>query len=184
MTLSPYVIELLSKQCARPIHIPSDCEYLSLDIQSKLGIRIGATTLKRLLGFVADERQPHASTLDAIARYLGYTDWQQLALEDEKGNSGFEVTDEEIRSADLVIGINVEIKYSPGRTVVFGHLGDSQFKVLDSQNSKLQAGDLASIQNFILHHPLFISSVIRDGKDLGQFTAGRVSGLSSIRVYK
>ncbi len=184
MTLSPYIRELLSKRCAHPIHNPSDCEFLSLDIQSKTGIRIGATTLKRLLGFVSDERQPHASTLDLIANYLGYTDWQQLDLEDKKGNSGFDTLDEEIRSADLQVGNQVDIQYSPERIVVFKYLGDSRFQVVNSLNSKLRMGDYVCIQNFILHHPLFISSVIRDGIDLGQFTAGRISGLSSIRVYK
>ena len=184
MTLSPYIRELLSKRCAHSIHNPSDCEFLSLDIQSKTGIRIGATTLKRLLGFVTDERQPHASTLDLIANYLGYADWQQLALEDMKGNSGFDTTDEEIRSADLEVGNKVEIQYSPERIVILEYLGDSRFQVINSQNSKLREGDLITIQNFILHHPLFISSVIREGHDLGQFTAGRISGLSSLKVLK
>ena len=184
MTLSPYIRELLSKRCAHAIHNPSDCEFLSLDIQSKTGIRIGATTLKRLLGFVSDERQPHASTLDLIANYLGYTSWQQLALEDMKGNSGFDTSDEEIRSANLEIGNKVEIQYSPGRIVVLEYLGDSRFQVINSQNSKLRIGDFVYIQNFILQHPLFISSVIREGHDLGQFTAGRISGLSSLKVLK
>ncbi len=184
MILSPYIKELLTKRCAHALHIPSDCEFLSLDIQSKTGIHIGATTLKRLLGFVADERQPHASTLDVIAHYLGYQDWQQLSAEDVKGNSGFDTTYEEIRSADLEVSTKVEIKYSPDRTVVFEYLGDSRFQVISSQNSKLHVDDYASIQSFILHHPLFVSSVIRNGNDLGQFTAGRISGLTSLKSFK
>ena len=68
MKLPFHVIELLKRKSGNDLRLPADCELLSLDIQGKTGVRIGATTLKRLLGFAQDERTPHASTLDAIAR--------------------------------------------------------------------------------------------------------------------
>ena len=181
MKLSPNIIQLLSRQCGHPISIPADCEFLALDIQSKTGVRLGATTLKRLVGFADDERQPHESTLNVIARYLGYKDWQQLSLEDAKGNSGFDACDEEIRSADLQASDRVEIHYLPDREVMFEYLGCCHYQVVASKNSKLKVGDVATVQNFILHHPLFVSAVVRDGAELGPFTAGRVSGLSYLK---
>ena len=72
MRLPFHIVQLLKDKSANDLRQPSDCEFLSLDIESKTGVRIGSTTLKRLLGFAQDERSPHASTLDAIARYLGY----------------------------------------------------------------------------------------------------------------
>jgi len=53
---------------------------------------------------------------------------------------------------------------------------------VESDNSKLQIADEVEIQNFVLHHPLLVLNVCRSGKSLGQFTAGRVSGISSIKV--
>lgn len=182
MKLSPNIIQLLSQQCSHHISIPADCEYLALDIQSKTGVCIGATTLKRLMGFVDDERQPHESTLNLIAQYLGYKDWQQLSLEDAKGNSGFESNDEEIRSSDLKVSNQIEIHYLPNREVIFEYLGEFRFQVIASKNSKLCLGDIVTIQNFVLHHPLFVSEVIRKGASLGPFTAGRISGLSYMKV--
>ena len=182
MKLPFHVIELLKRRSENDLHLPSDCELLSLDIQGKTGVRIGATTLKRLLGFAQDERTPHASTLDAIARYLGYAHWEELAKIEDQGNSDFNSSDDEVRSADLQVGKVVEIAYLPDRVVTLRYLGNNRYKVERSQNSKLQADDEVEILNFVLHHPLLVVQVWRKGESLGQFTAGRVSGLSSIKV--
>ncbi len=182
MKLPFHVIELLKRKSANDLRLPADCELLSLDIQGKTGVRIGATTLKRLLGFAQDERTPHASTLDAIARYLGYAHWEELAKIEDRGNSDFNSSDDEIRSADLQVGKVVEIAYLPDRVVTLRYLGNNRYKVERSQNSKLQADDEVEILNFVLHHPLLVVQVWRNGESLGQFTAGRVSGLSSIKV--
>ena len=182
MKLPFHVIELLKRRSENDLHLPSDCELLSLDIQGKTGVRIGATTLKRLLGFAQDERTPHATTLDAIARYLGYAHWEELAKIEDQGNSDFNSSDDEVRSADLQVGKVVEIAYLPDRVVTLRYLGNNRYKVEQSQNSKLQADDEVEILNFVLHHPLLVVQVWRKGESLGQFTAGRVSGLSSIKV--
>lgn len=182
MRLSFHIIELLKEKSGNQLRQPSDCENLSLDIESKTRVRIGATTLKRLLGFAHDERTPHASTLDAIAHYLGYAHWEELLLIEDKGNSGFGTSDEEIRSADLQVGAILEITYLPDRRVVMQYLGNQRYRIVESENSKLQKGDELEIQNFVLHHPLLVLNVLREGESLGQFTAGRVSGLTSVKV--
>ena len=182
MRLPFHIIQLLKEKSGNALRIPSDCEYLSLDIESKTGVRIGATTLKRLLGFAQDEREPHTSTLDAIARYLGYAHWEELSQIEDKGNSDFDTPDEEIRSADLQPDVNVEIAYLPDRRLKLQYLGNQRYRVVESENSKLWVGDEVEIQNFVLHHPLLVLNVWRNGVSLGQFTAGRVSGLSSIKI--
>ena len=182
MRLPINIVELLKHKSQHDLHLPSDCEYLALDIESKTGVRIGATTLKRLVGFAQDERTPHASTLDAIARYLGYTHWDELLKIESRGNSDFGVSDDEIRSADLQPGVCVEITYLPDRKIKMRYIGNQRFHVEESLNSKLLVGDEVEIQNFVLHHPLFVLNVWRNGEPLGQFTAGRISGLASIKI--
>lgn len=182
MKLSFHVIELLKRKSGSGLRLPSDCELLSLDIESKTGVRIGATTLKRLLGFAQDERQPHTSTLDAIAHYLGYAHWDELAKIEDQGNSDFDSPDGEVRSANLQVGCEVEITYLPDRWVVLFYLGNNRYKIQQSENSKLLVGDEVEILSFVLHHPLLVMQVWRSGQSLGQFTAARISGLSSVRV--
>ena len=182
MRLPFHIIQLMKDKSANDLRLPSDCEFLSLDIESKTGVHIGATTLKRLVGFAQDERTPHISTLDAIARYLGYAHWDELSKIEDHGNSDFDVSDEEVRSADLQLGADVEITYLPDRMVRMQYLGNQHYRIAESQNSKLQVGDEVEILNFVLHHPLLVLNVWRGGESLGQFTAGRVSGLSSIKI--
>lgn len=183
MRLPFHIVQLLKEKSGSDLRQPSDCEFLSLDIESKTGVHIGATTLKRLVGFAQDERMPHTSTLDALARYLGYLHWEQLAQIEDKGNSDFDTPDEEVRSADLQPDANIEITYLPDRMVRMQYLGKQHYRVVESLNSKLQVGDEIEILNFVLHHPLLVLNVWRNGESLGQFTAGRVSGLSSIRIF-
>ena len=182
MRLPFQIVLLLKAKSANDLRLPSDCEFLSLDIESKTGVRIGSTTLKRLLGFAQDERSPHVSTLDAIARYLGYAHWDELKDIEDKGNSDFGTTEEEIRSDDLAPDRIVEFTYLPDRLVRLRYLGSHRYLVMESRNSKLQAGDEVEVLSFVLHHPLLVLNVWREGKSLGQFTAGRISGLSSITI--
>ena len=182
MRLPFHIVQLLKSKSANELRQPSDCEFLSLDIESKTGVRIGATTLKRLLGFAQDERMPHSSTLDAIAHYLGYAHWDELSKIEDDGNSDFDSFDDEVRSADLSVDACVEITYLPDRRVRMQYLGKQHYRIVESDNSKLQIADEVEIQNFVLHHPLLVLNVWRSGKSLGQFTAGRVSGISSIKV--
>lgn len=182
MVLSFHIVQMLKRKSEHDLRLPSDCEYLALDIESKTGVHIGATTLKRLVGFAQDERTPHASTLDAIARYLGYAHWAELKKVENRGNSDFNTFDDEIRSADLQPDDMVEITYLPDRTVRMKYLGNNHYQVVESLNSKLKTDDEVEIFNFVLHHPLLVLNVCRNGKELGQFTAGRISGLSSIKI--
>lgn len=182
MKLPFHIIEMLKSKSGKDLHLPSDCEYLSLDIESKTGVHIGSTTLKRLVGFAKDEREPHASTLDAIAHYLGYAHWDELMQIEDKGNSDFNNFSEEIRSSSLKKGDRVQVSYLPDRQITFEYQETNHYLVTESLNSKLKEGDEVEIQNFILHHPLLVAEVWRDGKSLGQYTAGRVAGLSSIKL--
>ena len=97
-----------------------------------------------------------------------------------KDNGKLTLTDFHLMSSDSTVAI----AYLPDRMVTLQHLGDNRFRVSESRNSKLQSGDEVEIQNFILHHPLFVSNVWRAGKSIGQFTAGRISGLQSISIIE
>ena len=80
MKFSLYVTDLLKQKSGRDFRLSGDCEYLAFDIESVTGEHIGVNTLKRLLGFIDDEREPRISTLDVIARYLGFENWDVLSI--------------------------------------------------------------------------------------------------------
>lgn len=177
MKFSPYVKTLLEQKSGRELHLSADCEYLAFDIESKTGEHIGVNTLKRLLGFIDDEREPRISTLDIIAKYLGFDSWEILKVYDDKSNSSFGSSSDEICVKDLTIGQQILISYLPDRELIICYQGENHFIVIQSKNSKLIVNDDLEISHIVKGYPLIISDVKRDGSSLGFFTAGKIQGI-------
>jgi len=177
MRFSPFIREKLSEKSGIGIRLSRDCELLVLDIESATGEHIGVNTMKRLLGFIADERTPRTATLDVIARYLGFEDWETLRLVDENSsNSSFDDRDEYL-ACYLEPGRRLLISYPPNRRLTIEHQEGNCFLVLDSDNSKLSAGDRLTLTHIVRGYPLLVAEVIRDGQNLGSFTAGKSQGI-------
>lgn len=178
--LSPVIKELLETKLEKEIRYPSDVEYLSYDIEKNTGQRVSTTTLKRLLGFVKAIQEPRLFTLDAVARYIDFKNWDELMMSlNKKGNSDY-VSIEEIKVDSLEIGEKINFTYSPNRNVSLQYLGNRRFRVIESENSKLQIDDEVEVCYFILNYPLIVEHVYRKNIDLGTFTAGKISGITSL----
>lgn len=178
MIFSQKTIQMLRQRSANELRTPADVELLALDIESKTGDHIGVNTLKRLLGFISDERSPRISTLDIVAQYLGYGDWETLAQLDTGSNSSFDKIDGELRVADLLAGRRVLVTYLPDRRVCMEYLGGELFRVIEAANSKLLVGDQLTISHIVSGYPLLVTDVVRDGVSLGSFTAGKAKGIT------
>lgn len=177
MKFSPYVKTLLEQKSGRELRLSSDCDYLTFDIESKTGEHVGVNTLKRLLGFIDDERESRISTLDIIARYLDFDSWELLKVYDDKSNSSFGGFSDEIYVKDLTIGQQILINYLPDRELVICYRGENHFIVIKSKNSKLIVDDDLEIFHIVKGYPLIISDVKRGGNTLGSFTAGKIQGI-------
>ena len=178
MILSLHIQEILKRKSGTGLRLPSDVERLALDIDSHTGEHIGVNTLKRLLGHIDDEREPRVSTLDIIARYLGYADWDVLSALDARSNSDFDDIEGILHVSSLSAGQCVEVTYQPDRRVLLRYEDDGLFTVAESENSKLHVGDTLSLTHFVEGYPLLVSQVIRDGKPIGSFTAGKARGIA------
>lgn len=181
----PQAIKLkIGETLGTPIVYPGDCERLALDIRLRLNETIGVTTIKRLFGFASDVADPRKSTLDLLARYAGYANYEEMKRDlCPDGDSDFE-TRPDIDSSELNPGDRVVFEYLPDRKVEMEYIGNNNFKVIASQNSSLQPGDTAYATCFNLNHPLRINYVTRGGENLGPYTAGKVSGLTSLSLDK
>ena len=58
-----------------------DYDVLSQAIRDRTKDNLGVNTLKRLFGFKTDKVVPRLSTMDIIAQYLGYKDYETLIKE-------------------------------------------------------------------------------------------------------
>lgn len=177
----PHAIKIkIGETLGTPIIYPGDCERLALDIRLRLNETIGVTTIKRLMGFANDVLDPRASTLDLLARYAGYSSYDVMKRDlCPEGDSDFE-NRPDIDSGDLTPGDRVTFEYLPDRKVTLRYLGLKEFEVLTSENGSLRKGDIVTVASFNRNHPLRINSVVRDGRNLGAYTAGKVSGLTSL----
>ncbi len=133
------------------------------------------------MGVKKDGGEARLVTLDIIAQYLGSPTWE--AYQGEISDSGFCDTLLEICSKDLNLGQRVEVHYSPNRILKMQLVAPETFKVEECTSRNLHVGDLLSIQNFIETKALFVSQVIRDGRNIGQYIVGEVGGLDKVIVY-
>ncbi|MCH5214132.1 MAG: hypothetical protein J1E97_02990 [Muribaculaceae bacterium] len=177
----PAAVKAEIERCyGQPLKYPADCHRLAINVRQTLNETIGVTTLKRILGFVSDVEEPRKSTLDILARYCGFTDYEEMKRKVAPGGDSDFEQDPDIDTSALLPGAVVRFEYLPDRKVKLRYLGNSEFEVVESENGSLQPGDIITVSNFVKDSPLTVSSVRRNGTDLGRYTAGKVSGITSL----
>lgn len=182
--LSPVIKALLEKQLGKEIRYSSDFEHLSFDIEKQTNQRVGVNTLKRLFGQIEGIKEPRLYTLDTVARYLNFKNWDEMLDSlDDRGNSDFD-TIEEIDINKLTKGDKIKFYYSPDREVLIEYTEKNQFKVIESLNSKLKVDDIIEVNHFALKYPLMVNEVVRNNISLGKFTAGKVSGITKLILFQ
>ena len=179
--LSEIIKQKIEERFGKAVRYPKDCEALALVISKDCNERVSASTVKRLYGFVSGVEQPRRFTLDLIAQYLSFPDWDALLksinnVTHSEFTSLAEIGIENIKENEII-----EFGYAPDRNLAVKFLGKQQFEVIKSEKSKLAVGDIISIYHFVLGYPLLINEVKRNNKDLGQYIAGKVSGLTYIK---
>ncbi len=181
--LSERIIGLLQERFGTPLQYPQQCEALAMAIQEATGHSLGTTTLKRMLGFVGGTVNARTSSLDIIARYLGYPDYELLSRDfgEDTDFSDFRQV-ESIDSIDLEPGEAIKLTYHPDRQLILCYLGDNIYEVTESHGSKLLKGDRLIIAGFYVGFKLLITDVEREGKHLGSYQAAKQGGLVSVEI--
>ncbi|MBI5219024.1 MAG: hypothetical protein HY958_08850 [Bacteroidia bacterium] len=146
--------------------------------------RVSTSTLKRILGFIKGTKEPRLYTLDVIAQYLGHENWDIYIDKFSKIENSEFVNLEQLDITSLCKNDKIEFAYEPNRKVTILYKGDFNFEVTESLNSKLQKVDKLKNLYIVKHYPLIINSVIRKGLNMGQFKAGKISGITNINVIK
>lgn len=177
------VRKMILEKYNSPLQYPQQCEALALAIQEATGQTLGTTTLKRMLGFINGPAKARPSSLDIIAQYLGYPDYNLLAkdLGEDSEISDFRAV-ESIDSADLEVGEQIQITYEPNRLLVLSYLGDNKYIINEARGSKLLKGDKLLIAGFYVGFELLISDVERGGTHLGSYQAAKQGGLTSVEI--
>lgn len=177
--LDKNIIKLMEAKCGMRLNSSSACERLTLDIESKTGERLGFTTLKRLLGFTTEQAVPRQTTLEILARYLGFNSYQELEdTINNRGDSDFDCNAETVLSSRLPAETEINLSYFPNRRLKLKHINDDEFIVMESVNGSLQTGDKIFVDSFTSGFPMIAKDVIRNGKRFGRYVAGGKFGIS------
>ena len=161
-----------------------DFDILAQAIRDQTNESLGVNTLKRLFGFKTEKVVPRLSTMDVIAQYLGFADYESLikTLGDEADISMFTPIDS-LEVKDLEKGTQVRISYDPNRILFLTYLGNMQFIVNDVEGSKnILKGDVLTITQLAVGHRLVVAKVNRDGENLGSYEAAKFKGLKSVEI--
>lgn len=175
--------QLILDKFNAPLQYPQQCEALSMAIYEATGHTLSTTTLKRIFGFVIGPKNLRLSSLDILANYLDYPDYNLLLKEigENTDISDFSKV-ESIDSADLEVGEMVRISYMPNRLLRLRYLGDNKYIICESHGSKLWKNDILMITGFYIGFELLISDVKRNGIHLGSYQAAKQGGLTDIEI--
>lgn len=122
--------ERIEKRVGRKICTPRDFDYLSMRIFDTTKMQISPSTLKRLWGYVGQNgNTPRISTLNILAHFIGYIDWETFISESNNSNvteSQF-VLNNHIYVNSMAVGCIVELMWHPDRTVMIRYEGHDMF---------------------------------------------------------
>ena len=174
-----FLKQAVEKKFARRLATSADFASLSEDLAESLS----TSTIKRIWGYVGMQVTPRTYTLDVLSRYVGFRDWRafRAELKDSSFSSSGYFNAERIDSDSLQAGDSFQIGWHPDRIVTLEYLGNHSFRVLASENSKLQAGDEFQAASIVKGFPLILPEILRDGKKTPSYIAGREGGIVFIK---
>lgn len=183
---SKYLLLEVERQYGKSITGPSDFESLRQKVYESTGDLVSISTFKRLWKYVGDNHKSRLSTLNILSKYVGRKDFADFVsmtdfakFVDSRYFSGTM-----LRAEDLSCGAEVLLSWNPDREVLLRYEGDRIWRVIDHSKSKLEDGDRFRATAFIQGEPLYLETIIRDGKPTAPYIAGQRGGIKGIQLIK
>ena len=76
--------EKVEQKAGRKMMTPKDFDFLSESIFEEIHTRISPSTLKRIWGYLQNDNTPRSTSLNILANYVGYDDWDSFMASAEK----------------------------------------------------------------------------------------------------
>ncbi len=180
--LAQTILDKILAKYGKEVIYSADCAPLAGEIG------VSETTIKRMFGLVGKDspernRTPHNSTMDIVAKWLGYENYKDLLQEIGEGDFSSEFTSmQKIEAKNLSVGTQIQLRYEPSRVIVMTYLGDDEFLINEAKNSKLQKGDRIRLTHLVLGQEMIVSEVIREGRSLGGYRGAKDGGLTLLEI--
>lgn len=164
----------------RQIQTPKDFEFLRNCIYARLHVLVSRTTLMRLWGYIDEQVEPHRSTLNIMAQFLGYLSWEEYERNASlpKEQQSDPVLNRKLSVAkSLTRSDRLRLTWQPDRICDVEYLGDLQFRVIASENTRLKEGDTFECSLIIDGEPLYLDN-LKQGENPGiAYVCGKKSGV-------
>lgn len=166
----------IERVAGREMKTPRDFDWLAELVLERTHERISASTLKRMWGYLDNEIQPRAFTMDVLARFVGYADYNAFTLRSGEAESNA-VLSHRLTADEIYEGQRVTLTWQPDRRCVIECTGKGEFEVVEAENTKLSVGDTFTCHLFIEREPLFIDNLVHNGGEPTAYVAGRNNGI-------
>lgn len=158
---------------------PKDFRQLRNDIFQRLHVMVSVSTLMRLWGYVEGNVQPRQQTLNVLARFVGFRDWETFCCSDISRRQSSLVLSRRINvMTDLTAGQRIRLVWAPNRICDIVYLGNLSFRVEHSVNSGLKAGAMFMCALIIEGEPLYLDDVVQEGIPPAAYICGKRNGVT------
>ena len=178
------ILKRIRKKTGIEMTKSTDFDILAQAIKDSTHESLGVNTLKRLFGYKTEKVVARHSTMDIIAQYLGYTDYETLIKDlGETADISMFTPIDCIEVNELEKGTQLRISYDPNRVFFLTYLGDMKFIVNEVEGSRnIEKGDILVITQLAIGHRLIVAHVFRDKIDLGAYESAKYKGLKSVEI--
>ena len=164
---------------------PSDFLTLTAHINNVIDGQLNEYTLMRLWGYLKRYKTIRHSTLDLLAKYVGYNNWCEF-VEAEKANMNEEsgmLAKATIHAHSLTEGSKVRIAWLPDRVSTLLYKGNYCFEIIEAENTSWRVGESFCCRTFIVGEPLYVDNLTHaDGSADTCYCVGMQNGLTIAEV--
>lgn len=164
----------------RRLRTPKDFDFLREKIFQRLNILVSSTTLKRIWGYLDEPVEPRESTLTILSQFIGYKNWEDFERHggDDSGIQSSIVLNRRLNVTEsLTPGDTVLLTWQPKRECLVEYLGNLEFCVKSSKNTRLKEGDRFQCGFIVDGEPLYIDNLRHENRPLTGYVCGKISGV-------
>lgn len=175
------LVEITNSNLGYVPSTPTEFNELCRLIQKKTGRSISLSSIKRIWGYVRYEGFPSITTLNNLAQYNGYKDWETFMIE-KPGNtnqSGF-IEESAVNIEAMKTGDRLLLSWPSGKSCEIECIGPSRFQVNRSSNIKLEPGDTFTLHALCVGHPLYVRDIQRGELLIPAYIGAKNGGLTII----
>lgn len=161
---------------------PAEFNDLCRVITKKTGRYISLSSIKRIWGYVRYEGFPSVTTLNNLAQYNGYKDWETFMSGRPPGSNidSSYLGESVVSTDDLRPGDRLSLTWGIGKACEIEYIGALRFRVIESCNIKLEVGDTFTLHTLSVGHPIYLSDIQRGDRRFPAYIGAKRGGLTAI----